>query len=271
MITNPGKYIDQYLDAGCDSVTIHVEIEEPIEPTLRAIRAAGRAAGLCVKPKTPLSALEPYRGLFDIVMVMTVEPGFGGQAFMADVAKAKLLPAREYLAHKLHGGEVHVDGGVNRETAELVGSLGVDILVVGSALWRKGHDMGREIRLIRALADEGYQYGLNGGTPPIPRDRMVTFASLPRPQARTLREEVEAAGIPVLLFRSQEDPAEMDDEIRRWDVLLPASAEAAAKERFTRRRAALQRAGGRSKGRIAGAAAGAGRTSSASSASNQPA
>ncbi len=195
-----------------------------------------------------MSALEPYRQLLDIVMVMTVEPGFGGQAFMADVAKAKLPAAREILAHKLHGGEVHVDGGVNRETAELVGSLGVDILVVGSALWGKGHDMGREIRLIRALADEGYQYVLNNGVPPIPRDRMVTFATLPRPQARTLREEVEAAGIPVLLFRSREDPPEMDDEVRRWDILLPASAEAAAHERFARRKAALKRAASSSNG-----------------------
>jgi len=246
MIANPGRFIEEYLDAGCDSVTIHVEIDEPIEPTLRAIRAAGRAAGLCVKPNTPLSALEPYQRLLDIVMVMTVEPGFGGQAFMADVAKAKMLAAREILAHKLHGGEVHVDGGVNRETAELSGSLGVDILVVGSALWLKGRDMGREIRLIRALADEGYQYGLNGGVPPIPRDRMVTFASLPRPLARTLQGEIEGAGIPVLLFRSPKDPADMDDETRRWDLLLPASAEAAARDRFGRRRSALARSAGTS-------------------------
>ena len=242
MIANPGRYIAEFLDAGCDSVTIHVEIKEEIEPTLRAIHGAGRAAGLCVKPKTPISALEPFKELLDIVMVMTVEPGFGGQAFMADVAKAKLPAAREILSHKLHGGEIHVDGGVNRETAELLGSLGVDILVVGSALWRKGHDMGREIRLIRALTDEGYQFGLNNGVPPIPRDRMVTFATLRRPQARTLREEVEAAGIPVLLFRSREDPPEMDDEVRRWDVLVPASAEAAAEDRFARRKAALERA-----------------------------
>ena len=243
MIAEPGRYIEEFLDAGCDSVTIHVEIDELIEPTLRAIRAAGRAAGLCVKPKTPLSALEPYRQLLDIVMVMTVEPGFGGQSFMTDVAKTKLLPARDLLAHKLHGGEVHVDGGVNRDTAELVGGLGVDVLVVGSALWLKGRDMAREIRLIRALADEGYQYTLNDGVPPIPRDRMVTFASLRRPQARTLREEVEAAGIPVLLFRSSSDPDDMDDEVRRWDVLIPASAADAAKHRFAARRAALQRSG----------------------------
>ena len=241
MIANPGKFIDEFLEAGCDSVTIHVEIKEDIEPTLRSIHAAGRAAGLCVKPKTPLTELAPYQRLLDIVMVMTVEPGFGGQSFMPDVARAKLLQAREYLSHKLHGGEIHVDGGVNRESAELVGSLGVDILVVGSALWLKGRDMAREIRLIRALADEGYQYGLNSGVPPIPRDKMVTFASLPRPQARTLREEIEGSGIPVLLFRSPKDPADMDDEVRRWDLLLPASAEAAAKERFGRRRATLAR------------------------------
>jgi ribulose-phosphate 3-epimerase len=243
MISNPGKYIDEFLDAGCDSVTIHVEIREPIEPTLEAIRAAGRAVGLCVKPKTPLTALEPYRRLIDIVMVMTVEPGFGGQTFMTDVAKAKLLAAREYLSHKLHGGEIHVDGGVNRDTAELVGGLGVDILVVGSALWLKGRDMGREVRLIRALADEGYQYGLNKGVPPIPRDQMVTFTTLQRAAARRLRDEVEAAGIPVLLFRSREDPADMDDEIRRWDLLVPASAEKIANQRFGARARSLAAAG----------------------------
>ena len=242
MIANPGQFIDEYLDAGCDSVTIHVEIDEPIEPTLRAIKGAGRAAGLCVKPKTPLTALEPYRPFLDIVMVMTVEPGFGGQTFMTDVANAKLLQAREYLSHKLHGGEVHVDGGVNRDTAELVGGLGVDILVVGSALWLKGRDMAREVRLIRALADEGYQYGLNKGVPPIPRDRMITFATLRRPEAHRLRDEVEGAGIPVLLFRSGQDPAEMDDDVRRWDLLVPASVEKVAKQRFGRRARTLARA-----------------------------
>jgi ribulose-phosphate 3-epimerase len=242
MIANPGRYIQEFLDAGCDSVTIHVEIDEPIEPTLRAIRAAGRAAGLAIKPKTPMSALDPYRQLLDIVMVMTIEPGFGGQPLMVEVAKTRIPEAREYLSHKLHGGEVHVDGGVNRDTAELVGGLGTDILVVGSALWLKGRDMGREIRLIRALADEGYQYQRNDGKPPIPRDRMTTFASLRRPQARALREEIEAAGIPVLIFRAAGDPAEMDDEERHWDLLLPASAEAAARERFEARRLELERA-----------------------------
>ena len=138
MISEPGRYIDEYLDAGCDSITIHVEIEEPLEPTLRAIRAAGRAAGLCIKPATPVSAMEPYAELLDIVMIMTVEPGFGGQTFMKDVLVAKAGPARDILRHKAYGGEVHVDGGINRETARHCADAGADVLVAGSATFAGG-------------------------------------------------------------------------------------------------------------------------------------
>ncbi len=240
MISEPDRYVDEFLDAGCDSVTIHVEVNVPIEPVLRKIRDAGRAVGLSLRPGTPLSTLEPYRHLLDLIMVMTVEPGFGGQSFMADVARAKILAAREYLGHKLHGAEVHVDGGVNRDTAELVGGLAADVLVVGSALWIKGRDMAREIRLVRALADEGYQYTLNGGVPPIPRDRMSTVATLPRHLARTIQGEIERAGVPVFIFRSGPLDLETPDELRDWDVMLPASAEAAALERFGDRLAALR-------------------------------
>jgi ribulose-phosphate 3-epimerase len=229
MISEPGRYIEEYLDAGCDSVTFHVEIDEPIKPTLAAISAAGRAAGLAVKPATPLSALDPYRELLDIVLVMTVEPGFGGQTFMKEVAREKLLPARELLGHKSFGGEVHVDGGINRETAEFVGGLGVDVLVVGSALWIKGHDMGREIRLVRALADEGYQYQLNDGKPPIPRDRWSTFTSLPKHLAQRFMNEIEAGGIPVLMLRG--DGEINPDGVRDYDLLVPMSAEALTTER----------------------------------------
>ena len=229
MISEPSRFIEEFLDAGCDSITLHVEIEEPLEPTLTRIREAGRAAGLAVKPGTPLSDLEPYAELLDIVMVMTVEPGFGGQSFMKDVARAKLLPAREVLRHKAYGGEVHVDGGVNRETAEFVGAQATDVLVVGSALFVKGRDMGREVRLIRALADEGYQFGLNDGTPPIPRDRMVTFTALPKHLAKELMDRIEAGGIPVIMLRS--DGQMNPDGVRDYDLLVPASAEALVVER----------------------------------------
>ncbi|MFP5343242.1 MAG: ribulose-phosphate 3-epimerase [Candidatus Limnocylindria bacterium] len=229
MISEPGRSIDQYLDAGCDSVTIHVEIEEPIEPTLRAIKAAGRAAGLSLKPGTPIEALEPYAHLLDIVMIMTVEPGFGGQAFMADVLRAKADPARHILRHKLVGGEVHVDGGVNRETAEIVGSLGVDILVVGSALFLKGRDMAREVRLIKALADEGFQFARNDGVPPGPTARMVAVASLPKHLARELWSEILRGGIPTVMLRG--DGQINPDGVRDYDILVPVEVEALVHER----------------------------------------
>ncbi len=223
MVDEPGRFIDEYIDAGCDSITFHVEIDEPITPTLEAIRGAGRAAGLAIKPGTPTTALEPYAELLDIVLIMTVEPGFGGQAFMRDVLAAKASGAREILKHKLYGGEIHVDGGINRETAEFAGSQGVDVLVVGSALFLKGRDMGREVRLIRALADEGFQYGPNDGRPPIPNDRMSRFTSLPKHLAHRLMDEIEATGIPVMMLRGEGEVN--PDGVRDYDLLVPATVE----------------------------------------------
>jgi len=230
MISEPGRYLDEYLEAGCDSITLHVEVEEPIEPTLRRIRKAGRAAGLAIRPGTPLSALEPYRGMLDIVTVMTVEPGFGGQAFMVDVAAAKILPARALFADRPWGGEVHVDGGVNRETAELVGGLGADVLVAGTALFARGRDAAREVRLMRALADEGYAEQLNEGRPPLPRDAATRFASLPRAIAERLGREIEKAGVPVVVLRG--DGSINPDGVRDYDLLVPRTAEAWLRERL---------------------------------------
>ncbi|HEU4672552.1 MAG TPA: ribulose-phosphate 3-epimerase [Candidatus Limnocylindrales bacterium] len=230
MISNPAQYVDEFIEAGCDSITFHVEVsDDQVEPTLRRIREAGRAAGLALRPKTPLSALEPYRSLIDIVLVMTVEPGFGGQSFMKDVALEKCLAAREYLHDHPVSAEVHVDGGVNRQSAELLGEQAVDILVVGSALFRKGADMGREIRLIRALADEGYQYGRNGGVPPTSRDAWAHLVALPAHLGRRLMAEVEAAGIPVLMLRG--NGRINPDGVRDYDLLVPAPVAALAEER----------------------------------------
>lgn len=220
MISEPSRYVDEFIEAGCDSITFHVEVDEPVEPTLERIRAAGRAAGLSVRPRTPIAALEPYADLLDIVLIMTVEPGFGGQAFMADVLAAKAGPARELLRHKLYGGEVHVDGGINRDTAEFSGLHGVDVLVVGSALFLRGRDIGREVRLIRALADEGFQFGPNQGEPPIPRDQLAQIASLPKHLAHRLMDEIEATGIPVIMLRG--DGHINPDGIRDYELLVPA-------------------------------------------------
>jgi ribulose-phosphate 3-epimerase len=151
MISEPGRWTEQFLEAGCDSITFHVEVTAPqVGPALARIREAGRSAGLSVKPGTPLSALDGYRELLDIVLVMTVEPGFGGQAFMRDVAEAKLRAARAWL-DPAGAGEVHVDGGGRTETAGIIGRGGTDVIVAGSALFRAA-DMAAEVERIRTLA-----------------------------------------------------------------------------------------------------------------------
>ncbi len=152
MISDPGRWTQQFLDAGCDSITFHVEVDATqTRPALERIRGAGRAAGLSVKPGTPLTALDAYRDLLDIILVMTVEPGFGGQSFMADVAAAKLRPARGWLDPR-GALEVQVDGGGRAETAEVIGREGTDVIVVGSALYR-APDMAEAVRRTRAMAD----------------------------------------------------------------------------------------------------------------------
>ncbi len=151
MIAEPGRWTEQFLDAGCDSITFHVEVAAPqVGPALARIREAGRSAGLSVKPGTPLAALDPYREMLDIVLVMTVEPGFGGQSFLRDVAMAKLAAARAWL-DPAGANEVHVDGGGRAETCEIIGRAGTDVIVAGSALYRAA-DMAAEVERIRSLA-----------------------------------------------------------------------------------------------------------------------
>ena len=151
MISEPGRWTEAFLGACCDSITFHVEVDEDqVRPALERIREAGRSAGLSVRPKTALAALDPYRELLDIVLVMTVEPGFGGQRFMDEVADAKLLAARGWLDP---GGanEVQVDGGGRSSTAEVIGRGGTDVIVAGSALYQ-ADDMAAEVERIRSIA-----------------------------------------------------------------------------------------------------------------------
>ena len=125
----------------------------PVSACLASRSIAGRSAGLSVKPGTPLATLEPYRELLDIILVMTVEPGFGGQSFMADVARAKLPAARGWLDPD-GANEVQVDGGGNAATAEVIGAGGTDVIVAGSALYR-AKDMAAEVAKIRSIAEAG--------------------------------------------------------------------------------------------------------------------
>ena len=155
MISEPARYVPRFIEAGSDSVTFHVEIDEPVDAqrsTLQDIRAAGLAAGLAISPRTPSSAVEPFLDILDIVMVMTVEPGWGGQRFIVDCA-AKIGEARRIFDARPAGGQVHVDGGINRDTASIVGAEGIDVLVVGSALFQRRLDTAVEVETVRRRAE----------------------------------------------------------------------------------------------------------------------
>ena len=137
MIDRPLRYVEQFCDAGADILTIHAEadtVENNLE-ALRRIRAKGVRAAVSVKPGTPAEALEPYWGLMDLILVMTVEPGFGGQKFMADMMP-KVRTLRESIERHSPGTELEVDGGVNPETAKVCVEAGADVLVAGSALFK---------------------------------------------------------------------------------------------------------------------------------------
>jgi ribulose-phosphate 3-epimerase len=156
MISEPSRFVDRFLESGADSVTFHVEVDEPKAPTLRTIRSAGRAAGLAINPETEVGALEPYLELIDIAMVMGVHPGFGGQRLIGECL-AKIPIARQMLGARPEGGrgEIHIDGGLHRENAELLGAAGVDVLVAGSALYRRGLRLPVEVAFLRAQAERG--------------------------------------------------------------------------------------------------------------------
>ena len=129
MMDNPQDYLDTFMDAGADAVTVHAEIEADVGEILRKIRARGVKAGISIKPKTPAAAIEPLLDICDLILVMTVEPGFGGQKFMAD-----MMPKISYLRKIGYPGNILVDGGVNAETAVQCVEAGADTLIMGTAL-----------------------------------------------------------------------------------------------------------------------------------------
>ena len=136
MIDRPIRYVEEFCKAGADYLTIHVEADTP-ENTMAAlekIRAMGVRPGIVLKPKTPAEALEPYLDKVDLVLVMTVEPGFGGQKFMADMMP-KLKQLRQMLDKVNPDCHLEVDGGVDLKTCITCKENGADVLVAGSAFF----------------------------------------------------------------------------------------------------------------------------------------
>jgi ribulose-phosphate 3-epimerase len=150
MIDDPDRWAPGYAEAGAANVTFHVEAAADAVSTARAIRAAGALAGLSVKPGTPL---EPYLEIlteFDTLLVMTVEPGFGGQDFIAEVLPKVALARREVRAGHLRLF-VEVDGGVDATTIEAAAAAGADVFVAGSAVFG-ADDPGKAVEALRVAA-----------------------------------------------------------------------------------------------------------------------
>ena len=137
MIDTPIKYAEEFCKAGSDYLTIHVEADTPenIRKTLEFIRAQGVKPGIVVKPKTPAEAVAPYLEMVDMVLVMTVEPGFGGQKFMADMMP-KVTAIRGYIDEMNPACELEVDGGVAPDTCKTCIEAGANVLVAGSAVYK---------------------------------------------------------------------------------------------------------------------------------------
>lgn len=138
MIDRPQRYVSEFCRAGADLVTFHVEAAQPqdIMDALKTVLEQGKKVGLSVKPKTPASVLLPYLDLVDLVLVMTVEPGFGGQKFMADQLP-KIRQIRAMLDELNPDCDIEVDGGIDPQTAPLVKEAGANVLVAGSAVFGK--------------------------------------------------------------------------------------------------------------------------------------
>lgn len=149
MIDRPIRYVDDFCKAGAAILTIHIEADTPENnvAALKRIRENGVRAAISIKPGTPAEDALPYLPYCDMVLVMTVEPGFGGQSFMADMMpKVRLL--RAAIDREFPGCELEVDGGVNAETAKICTAAGADVLVAGSALF-KAPDTAAFIRSVK--------------------------------------------------------------------------------------------------------------------------
>lgn len=149
MIDRPLRYVKAFVEAGADIVVFHLEADLPenIFQAIDIVKSLGKRVGLSIKPKTPVEMLWPFMSLLDMVLIMTVEPGFGGQEFMAE-QMPKVRALRSHIDREGLSCEIEVDGGINPETARTCIEAGVDVLVAGSAVF-KAKEPAKMIRMLR--------------------------------------------------------------------------------------------------------------------------
>lgn len=153
MIENPDLYIEKFIKAGADLVTVHVESVKHLHRTISLIKEKGIRAGVALNPATPPDTIEYILPLVDLVLLMTVNPGFGGQSFIPEVLP-KIKAVRKMTEHFGLNPEIQVDGGINKETAAPVVRAGASVLVAGSAIF-SGGDIASAVRQLKKAAEGG--------------------------------------------------------------------------------------------------------------------
>jgi len=147
MISEPVKYVERFVEAGANHITFHIEATDKPEKLIDMLHKLGCTAGICLNPETPVEAIEAVAPLCDMVLVMTVEPGFGAQEFMPEAAK-KIVRIRELVGPEIR---VEADGGINSQNTPTVVSYGADTLVAGNAIFSKTDRIGA----IKAIVEAG--------------------------------------------------------------------------------------------------------------------
>ena len=133
MIEDPDRYIDEFVKSGADIITVHYEACKDVEKTIQMIREKGVKVGVTIKPKTPLSVLEPLLDKVDMILLMTVEPGFGGQAYIPE-STDKIRALRKMLNDRGLTTDIEVDGGIKKDNLEM--DAGANVIVAGSAIFK---------------------------------------------------------------------------------------------------------------------------------------
>ncbi|MBQ3164896.1 MAG: ribulose-phosphate 3-epimerase [Lachnospiraceae bacterium] len=135
MVTKPERYVEEFVKCGADSVTIHVEACDCIEDTLKKIRSLGAKAGLAINPGTPVAEILPYMDIVDMILVMTVNPGFGGQAYIPECTD-KIREVRAIINERGLDVNLEIDGGVNVDNLQMNLEAGANVIVAGSAVFK---------------------------------------------------------------------------------------------------------------------------------------
>lgn len=156
MIEEPVRYIDDFVKAGADIITIHLEACSDVKATLRKIHDGGVKAGLSIKPKTPVESLLPYLEEVDMILIMSVEPGFGGQKYIEDSTE-RIRLVRAMLTEKGLDTDLEVDGGIHLDNVELVLQAGANVIVAGSAIFGANSEE-RAVSFMEKLSQRGVSH-----------------------------------------------------------------------------------------------------------------